>query len=82
MDEMRCATNADECSLIDDFKHDGRTTELKLKDAPSDVPLAIHPGITQILPTQSAAEIGWYPTRSPPSGKQRPLNVLYCVYLD
>ena len=72
---MPCETNADECSLIDDFK-------LKPKDAPSDVPRAIHPEITQVSRTQSAVEIGWHPTRSPPPGKKTPLNVLYCVYLD
>ena len=82
MDEMPCATSSDDCSLIDDLKYDGRNAELKLKDAPSDVPLAIHPEITQVSRTQSAVEIGWHPTRSPPPGKKTPLNVLYCVYLD
>lgn len=79
---MPCATNTDECSLIDEFKYDGRNAELKLKDAPSDAPLAIHPAITQVSPTHAAAADGWYPTRSPPPGPRAPLNVLYCVYLD
>lgn len=82
MDEMPCATSADDCSLVDDLKYDGRNTELKLKDAPGDVPLAIVPANPQILATRSSAEIGWFPARSPPPGNHTPLNVLYCVYLD
>ena len=82
MDEMPCATNADDCSLADDLKYDGRNTELKLKDAPGDVPLAIVPANPQILATRSSAETGWFPARSPPPGNHTPLNVLYCVYLD
>ena len=80
--ESPCATSSIDCSLIDDFRYDGRNTELKLKNAPSDVPVAVHPGIGPIPQPRSIAEVRWHPTRSPPPGKQTPLNVLYCVYLD
>lgn len=79
---MPCATSVDDCSLADDLKHDGRNTELKLKDAPGDVPLAVLPAIPHDLATRLVAEIGWFPARSPPPGNHTPLNILYCVYLD
>ena len=81
MDKMPCATSADDCSPIDDFNYHGRNTELKLKDAPSDLPLAIHPSITQVPATRCSPGIGWRPSRSSPPGKQVSLNILYCVFL-
>lgn len=81
MGELPCATSADDCSLIDDLKYDGRNAELKLKDAPSNVLLAIHPSITQVSATRHGPGIGWHPSRSPPPGKRVPLNILYCVFL-
>lgn len=79
---MPCAASAGECNLIDGLQYDGRIAELKVKDAPSDEPLAIFPSIAQDLSIPFGPAVGWHPTRGPPPGYRTPLNILYCVYLD
>ena len=81
-DQMPCSTGASDCSLVDDFKHDGRNVQLKLKDIPGDVPLVLPPPLEQRWSAQAAAHVACGPGRSPPPGHQIPLNILYCVYLD
>lgn len=82
MPDTSCVTSPDDCSLLDELKHDGRNAGLKLKDAPSDVPLAVHPATAQVFPARPAAGVGGCPPRRPPPGDQTLLHVLYCVYLD
>ena len=67
---------------FDDFKHDGRNVQLKLKDIPGDLPLVLPPPLEQRWSAQAAAHVACGPGRSPPPGHQIPLNILYCVYLD
>lgn len=80
--EMPCADGAADCTVDKEWSHDGRGAQFKLKDAPTDLPIAIaphetgsrfrHPG-DAILPPRYA---------SVHTGKPPPLHVLYCVYLD
>ena len=79
--EMPCADAAADCSFSEDLNYDGRSGQLKLKDAQFDAPVAIAArefalsyGISvdfQSRPRYSTVHAG-----APP-----PLNVLHCVYL-
>jgi hypothetical protein len=74
-----CEANASQCAPADDFNYDGRA--VKIKDAPSNLPVGIAPPIADIpLENNSSAllDIGDY---SYPPGGPPHLNVLYCVYL-
>ncbi len=79
--EMPCASGIDDCSILDDFNYDGRNAQLKVKDAPEDLPVAIL-SITElafdIKPTRPNYLV---PIQSHPPGPPRALNKLYCVYL-
>lgn len=80
--DMPCATGTVDCSIRDDFNHDGRTVQLKLNDPPNDVPVVINAVETLTPAAQPIDLVGMCPTRSPPPGDSPPLNVLYCIYLD
>lgn len=81
-DDMSCASNGGDCGILDELNYDGRSVQLKLKDAPDDGPVAIISleDWSPLAPSASLPGIGH--TRSPPPGDSPPLNVLYCVYLD
>ena len=79
--DMPCADVATDCSFSEDLNHDGRSGQLKLKDAQVDAPAAIAPREfasftgrpVSIRPRPRYASVH---AAAPP-----PLNVLYCVYL-
>jgi len=80
-DDMPCADAATDCSFSEDLNHDGRSGQLKLKDAQFDAPVAIthrefdsfngSPANFQPRPRYAIVHAA-----APP-----PLNVLHCVYL-
>ena len=80
MAEMSCASDTD-CGFTDDVNYDGRNFKLKLKDLPSDLPLAISPVFLQVPALQTTVSPDWHRLRSPPPGNSTPLNILHCVYL-
>lgn len=78
---MPCATPATDCSFLDELNCDGRAVKLEIKDAPSDVSVAVLPAYVSELAIRPAKVRGWHGTRSPPILSSVPLNVYYCVYL-
>jgi hypothetical protein len=77
-----CNADASQCAYSDDYNYDGRTVQVKAKDAPSDVPVAIAPAIValSLADTVSVSPGPHDPSRQP--GVPPSLNILYCVYLD
>ena len=80
-DKMPCADGAADCTIDEDWSHDARGAQHKLKDLPSELPVAIAPqelNAQLYRPVGPAGLSGYSPVRAgaPPS-----LNVLYCVYL-
>lgn len=79
---MPCADGPSDCAIVEDLNHDGRGGQLKLKDAPVDMPVAIAPHELAELFRPVVIE------RPPPryasvhAGAHPPLHILYCVYLD
>lgn len=82
VDELPCAISPEDCSFADDLIHDGRSIQLELNDAPSDVPLAVHPEFVQSPGLQPNGSARWQCVRGSPPGPRISLNILYCVYLD
>lgn len=79
--QMPCVDGLSDCSIVDDVSHDGRSGEIKLKDAPGDMPAAIAPQDVA-LRYQPSADARDYPRyASVHAGAPPPLHVLYCVYL-
>ena len=80
-DEMPCAGAAADCSFSEDLNHDGRSDQLKLKDAHIDSPIAI--SSTELaLPYANPVDFRPRPRyASVHTGAPPPLNVLHCVYL-
>ncbi len=78
---MPCASSAADCGILDEYNYDGRTVQLKVKDAPIDLPVAVQ-SFAVLVP--NAEPVGQTYTRQiqrhPPGPPQR-LNKLYCVYL-
>lgn len=76
-----CETDASQCGIFDDYNHDGRTPEAKMKDAPGSSPILVVPPVTEVAVASVLPEFRFddasYQTGAPPA-----LNVLYCVYLD
>ena len=67
--------------MLPDYDHDGRYSQLKLKDAPSDAPVAIAaPGV--VLPMADSVPVarGISDSSRQPGARPR-LNLLYCIYL-
>lgn len=74
-----CASMQSQCGELDDASLDGRSGQLKLKDA-VELPLAI--AHDSIAPAVIVAERCNYSTGPPRhAGLSPPLNVLFCVYL-
>lgn len=82
VDQAPCGLATDGCSLGDDLNYDGRNAQPKLKDLPTDFPLAISDLFVADIAARFVDLDRACPTRSPPPGSYPPLNVLYCVYLD
>jgi hypothetical protein len=80
--DMPCATVAADCSVLDDYNYDGRAVQLKVKDAPSDLPVALLPSEQFLADAQSNLVAYAPPNINHPPGPSLPLNILYCVYLD
>jgi hypothetical protein len=81
VDEMPCADAATDCSFSEDLNHDGRSGQLKLKDAQIDTPVAIAPREFTLF-NGSPASFQLRPRyASVHAAASPPLNVLYCVYL-
>ena len=79
-DMPACDVATADCMFLDDFDYDGRTVQLKLKDAPSDLPLAIAPSVAN-LPVLDNEPVFCRSGRAwDRPGVQPPLNVLFCVY--
>ena len=77
--ESSCASLQASCDDIDDASLDGRTGQLKVKNA-ADVPVAITPYIADVT---ARTYRQMYPPTGPPGPHRNgpALNVLYCVYL-
>ncbi len=79
--DMPCASAAADCSFSEDLNHDGRSGQLKLKDAQFDSPIAISSGALA-LPYGNPVDFRPRPRyASVHAGAPPPLNVLHCVYL-
>lgn len=77
-----CNAEASQCAFSDDYNYDGRSVQIKVKDAPSDVPVAIAPAVVALsladmVSVSPGPDDPWQRPGVPPS-----LNILYCVYLD
>ena len=77
-----CNVDASQCGFSDNYNYDGRTVQVKVKDAPSDVLVAIAPAVVAMSLTNTVSvspgpDDPWHRPGVPPS-----LNILYCVYLD
>lgn len=79
---MPCAMGAADCSVLDGYNYDGRAVQLKVKDVPSDLPVALLPSERFLADAQSNLVAYASPNIDYPPGPFLPLNVLYCVYLD
>ncbi len=77
-----CATGMSQCVVGDDINIDSRTSTVKVKDVPADMPLAIVSSMVVLAPAEYSASLPRSCTRSYLPGDPPPLNVLYCVYLD
>lgn len=79
--DMPCADSVADCATADDWNHDGRGGQSKLKDTPTDLLVAIAPHElaaafrqatdARLVPRQASVHAGTSP----------PLHVLNCVYL-
>ena len=79
---MPCADGIADCTIDAEWSHDARGTKSKLKDAPSELPVAIVP--VYLATTSAYAEPAPPPRRDRllRAGAPPPLHVLHCVYLD
>lgn len=79
--KMPCADGTADCAVLEDLNHDGRSGQVKLKDAPADMPVAIAPH-DLTLPFQRPVDATTRPRyMSMHAGAPPPLYVLHCVYL-
>lgn len=79
--DVPCLTQASQCGFLDDYNYDGRTVQIKVKDAQSDVPLGIVPVfITVPVPAGAPLAYGTGDASFRSAAVPR-LNLLYCVYL-
>jgi len=79
LDEL-CNITGAQCAFLDDYHYDGRIVELKVKHAPSDVPLGVMQSVaTSPLPDGSPVMRN---VDHPPGQSEHrpPLNLLFCVY--
>ena len=82
LEDAPCYADASQCAFSDDYNYDGRNVQIKVKDAPSDVPVAI---ASAVVALSLADTVSVSPGPDDPShrpGVPPSLNILYCVYLD
>lgn len=79
--DMPCATSAADCSVFDEANVDGRTGQLKLKNAPTELPVAMVASAERYADVQPKRTIVVRPPDTHPPDSSRSLNTLYCVYL-
>jgi len=79
--DVPCATSGFDCMLVDEFGHDNRSGELKLKDVPNHTSLGIIQTNIALpnVPQMALRNFERYAFAAPRAAP--PLNVLYCVYL-
>jgi len=77
-----CDAGLSQCMVDDDVNVDSRTSSIKVKDAPADMPLAIVSSQPVIAFADYSPALPRSSIRSWLPGNPPPLNVLYCVYLD
>jgi len=76
-----CADAVSDCAIVEDLNYDGRSGQIKLKDTPADIPVAIAP-YEFGLQYQNRADTTLQPLyASVHAGAPPPLHVLHCVYL-
>lgn len=80
--EMPCADGAADCAIDPDWSHDARGAKSKLKDAPTDSPVAVIPLELAATPVHDCGAQPRSRYSSLRAGAPPPLHVLYCVYLD
>jgi len=79
--EMPCATGAANCSGFDEVNIDSRAGQLKLKDAPSELPIALVPFAQVLADVQPKQVRVVHPPDGRPPDAFPSRNILYCVYL-
>lgn len=77
-----CDAGLSQCMVDDDVSVDSRTSSIKVKDAPADMPLAIAFAQPVIAFADYSPALPRSCIRSWLPGNPPRLNVLYCVYLD
>ncbi len=79
--DMPCADGASDCNIDEDWNHDSRGGQSKLKDAPADLLIAIAPDELAAL-SDHARDAPVQPRHgSVQAGAPPPLYVLNCAYL-
>lgn len=79
--EMPCAGASADCGVLDDLTYDSRHTQLKVKDAPDDSPVAALPFAEMVVDINPGRHAYLLPIQRHPPGPPPALNKLYCVYL-
>jgi len=75
-----CNITGGQCAFLEDYNYDGRTVEVKVKHAPSDVPLGVTPS-NATTPLHGALLVAQDATDPPGRSASRPpLNLLFCIY--
>lgn len=77
-----CDAGLSQCMVDDDVSVDNRTSSIKVKDAPADMPLAIASAQAVIVFADYSPALPRSSIRSWLPGNLPSLNILYCVYLD
>ena len=77
-----CDAGLSQCMVDDEASFDSRTSSIKIKVAPADMPLAIASAQPVIVFADYSPALPRSSIRSWLPGNPPSLNVLYCVYLD
>lgn len=79
--DVPCADDMSDCATTDDWNHDGRSGQSKLKDVPADTLIAIAPH-ELAMPFMQPADATLRPRYAlRRAGASPPLYLLNCVYL-
>ena len=78
---MPCDVEPEPCAYLDGRDLDSRTPQVKIEDAPGDLPLSLVTTLPDIYLAKSKAAIPIPGTALYP-GVPPPLNLLHCVFLD
>jgi len=79
--DVPCADGLSDCAIVEDLNHDGRGGQFKLKDAPTDLVIAIAPN-EFTAPYHHPADATLHLRYALAiAGTTPPLHVLNCVYL-